>query len=233
MACIEGEGWCNTGRLPRWPIARPTGLLRGMGNPCRQRLEATRAPPADPAICAASVQLAGSAAGATRCYSRTAAPSLAGPLSSRVSRLPRCQPGCGAVHSHQAPSVSAGINAARFACSARTSSRICSDVAPAMRAARRVWVSCAGGPGGRPPHADGLRPFPAEDGTVKASAPISPAREHVREAFKPKVDHVGVRAMNHGLQYYAPEPLHAAQMKPLFCAGLQHRSQTERFGGIA
>ena len=31
MACIEGEGWCNTGRLPRWPIARPTGLPRGIG----------------------------------------------------------------------------------------------------------------------------------------------------------------------------------------------------------
>jgi hypothetical protein len=30
MACIEEEDWCNTGRLPRWPIARPTGHPRGI-----------------------------------------------------------------------------------------------------------------------------------------------------------------------------------------------------------
>ena len=29
MACIEEEDWCNTGRIPRWPIARPTGHPRG------------------------------------------------------------------------------------------------------------------------------------------------------------------------------------------------------------
>jgi hypothetical protein len=31
MACIEEEDWCNTGRLPRWPMAKPTGLPRGIG----------------------------------------------------------------------------------------------------------------------------------------------------------------------------------------------------------
>ncbi len=30
MACIEEEDWCNTGRLPRWSIARPTGHPRGI-----------------------------------------------------------------------------------------------------------------------------------------------------------------------------------------------------------
>jgi hypothetical protein len=31
MACIEEEDRCNTGRLLRWPIARPTGHPRGTG----------------------------------------------------------------------------------------------------------------------------------------------------------------------------------------------------------